>query len=1789
MKARKIQSRAARAPMFSRSGIGSAVAMVLIASGAQAATTSVDTLLQGAVAGVSAGIPDQQTNSNDVGATVNGAVVGTTSIGTSATPTPMSQITGGNLIGASATGNSASSAIGSLPGPLNPVNDAATLAVGINTGVVSSSVENSAMNASSNTFQTGSIGDTNNTISAATTLNSGVSSVSGTASGSAAATPGSAVLTYPAGPAVYDAAGNLVVTSVQAASGQSSQALVQGNQVGLVLTSSTNSAVLGSGAATLGGNTVSAVFKGNTANSTVNVQASGAPTFAGSAVVANLQANGNGVVAASHTATNAGTTVYGVVQGAAPGVVNALQGTLNMQGNTISSAATGNEALGTPSGAAGNSIVIDGLSVAGAPAPTPTANDSTHAGVGVVTNVKSDLAVVNSQGNLGAGAGNQNLALTSGAAVLAGVQKLDGGTVALRDNAITAGASGNVASSAIAASNAAATFSATSALSNQQANNNASQTAVVGSSLVWANAGDASNGTKGTVDVSNNRVAATAQGSQVTQSLSIGGGDVDLGGGAVALTGGTSSDGRVFAMGGATITNLQGNYNGSGVGALNGAPLLTPGSQIWLTATGAGASLDKTTLSATANRQEAIAVGNGATNALALEGTTVGTGAGIASVQMGDGTSSVGAGLLNPQVAIEVTGDIGAKSAVALTDNVQRAVGYGNSVANTASVKATDVSVAADPSVASTVAIGAGALPFSNALATQPAVNAAYGVLNDQSVRATVNSAATSADSYAVGVVGSVADSSVANDRNAFAAGAFGNDAQNGVSLTATNIVAPGFASVANVTNTQAVGGNGTAISATAAGGTLERTVVTGNLDRGNVSSSSNSAQALAFGNRATGNSVSVKATNIDTRGAVNSGANLSPGLVLTTNASFSVQNAQSGQGSVRAERSGGPEVATQIGGDVRTAGVKADGNEAHADATSNSATNGVAIDAANVATTSAVQNAQITTASVDARLGSQAGVQVSVGGAVIQDAALTVDGNKQGSSATGNDSTNSIAVKGTSSIDAANGQLTAGANVQLGTSAGANADHALSNTQLVGGTQLIRATADGAFGIATAPGVAVGRSQLSVSGNEQQAQATGNTAGNSVALSGTNVSARSATQSTQQSFGRVESKSTLQVSAPASVSGGSAVTLANNLGSATSVINDATNTTTVKADNSAGSVLPAIVLQLQSPLPAVSTALADQVIVNRQSAFGSASATASTTIRNTDGADPLAAGLASGGSFQVTGNKTLAAAAANQASNAVALSGSASQAARLAVLNVQDGSATVSAKADSTSELTLLGASAFNGASASLSGNSTGASAIGNAATNSLEVKGGAIEGNTLLPIGGALTAGNIAAVALGDQVLVNSQTQGGAGVTASATGSTGIHASAGATVDTATLGVSGNRQSATAVANTAVNTLSLTGSNVAARSVLQSVQVGDAPVTASSTSALFAPAGSSASGVSLSGNGNTALGVINDATNTLTVSATNALPVGAIGSATAVELLVPGLVVAVGDHVVSNRQAASTAVQAAAATTLSNDDTGAGAAGVSNGAFTISGNSTYAEASANRAINTAAVAAGATQGASVAVVNSQSSTAAATATASTIATVGLTTGLPLNSGSIALDGNTTVALARGNAATNTLDASAGAGYGAAVAAGPGAGSLSTTPLALNVGASAAILNSQTNSGAVLASSTGTGYQVALNSTAATAVSGGTVGVTGNTLAAQAFGNSATNRVTQTALNSGAASAVVGNYQVNTGAVTASVTSVNFGAGVSGAVGNGSLRTTGNQITASATGNSATSSILAR
>lgn len=1775
MKARKIQSRAARAPMFSRSSIGTAVALALMAaaSGTQAAETTVSPAYNGTATGtpsVNAGT----TNSAAVNATITGATVGTTSTGTPSNPNPVAIGTTGNLIGATATGNTFGNGI--QPAPGSPVNNAATLGVATNTGVINSSVTGSKLASESSVLQSGSVVNADNTISATTTLNNGSSVIAGAAAAAAPAQAGTSVLTYPAGAPLFDAKGNIVVTSLQSATGAGSGAAVLGNTVDLMLTANAGNTL--TTAAALERNSISAVLKANSASSTAEIQSGGAPAFAGSAVVANLQANGNGILGVMHSATNSGSVIMGIVSGAPAGGSNVLQGSLSVQGNAISSAATGNEALGATAGVAGNRILIDDVSVAGTGTAATAANNSIHNGVGVTSNVNSDLAIVNSQGNLGV----TTFAQTSGAQILAGVQSSKNSQVTLADNSITAAATGNTASSAIASGKNAASFTGTVAVSNQQANSAAPQTAFLFPSVIAAQTGESpgtGQTTGSTVSVSDNTSAATAQGNQITQSLAIQAGTVALGGTNAVLTGGTNSDGRVSASGAATLTNLQGNYNGSGPAALNF------GSQIALTANGGGAPVANSTLVLDGNRQEAVALGSGATNTLTLTGNSVGTGAGIASVQMNDASSAVGAGLANPEARIAVNGDLAGGSA-ALTDNLQRAIAYGNSATNTLGVSAGNLAAAPGPGItpASNVTVDVlSGLPFSNSAGALPTVSAAYGILNDQSVQANVNAAAVGPNTFAATVNGNVSAASVANSGNAFVAATYGNDAASGVTLNLNN-ASGANASVANVTNTQAVAGTGTVIDATAAGGIVARTTVTGTLTNGSVASLGNTAEALAYGSRATGNTVKVTGNNIDTSGLSLSGATLT-GNALAVNAAFSVQNAQSGQGTVSAQRSGGPEVDVTVGGAISNSKIAATGNATLAGATSNSANNGVAVDAVGVSTTSAVQNLQLTSAAVSSLTGQEGpllsnkdGVQLVLGGASIQGSQVTVDGNSAGGSATGNAAANSIDVKGNTIAVGNSLPIGGAANIAAGL-AGAVADHALSSIQLVT-SPTISSKVAAAFGVDTVPGAAISGSTLSVSNNTQSAKAVGNTGSNTIALAATDVSARSALLSAQGSTAAVESRSFMQAFAPASVSG-SSVKLSNNANTALGVINDVSNKVSVSGGTSGS--LPAPALIAQGTLPGNTIAAGDQVLVNRQSAGASVASTADTAIYNEDRLVPGNSGLTNS-SFAASGNTTYSEASANRATNAASLAGGASQSAKTAVLNAQDSSAVVTANANNATRLTLTGPSALVSSSATLDGNSTIAAATGSASTNSIDVKSGAIAGGAPAPA--TATGGAASSVAVSaDHALANVQVGSGA-VSATATGSIGIDTAPLSAVSASTLGVTNNSQSAKAVANTALNSVTLAGSNVGARTALQSSQSGTAPVAASSTLEVFAPAGSTGSTVRLSGNSNAALGVMSDAANTLSVSAVNTLPAGATGSAALAETGSPDNVSATGDHVLSNRQTASSTVSSTAATSIHNDDNAAPTTTLANGALTISGNSTFAEAAANRAANTATVASSATQGASAGILNVQGSTAGVTATASTVANATLSSAVPLNGSTVSLDGNTTAALARGNAATNVLESSAGSSYGGAATVG--SSSLVGAPLALNVGASAAILNSQNNAGAVTASSTGTSYQVALNGTGA-GVSGGTAGVTGNALAAQAFGNSATNRVTQTALNTGAPSAAVGNYQVNSGAVTATVTSVNFGVAVSGPVGNSTLRTTGNQITASATGNSAVSTITSR
>jgi hypothetical protein len=1493
-----------------------------------------------------------------------------------------------NQLNASATGNNTNYSI-DLQAIDSPTADgAATFGVGVNTGTASSTANGNLVNVDLNGFTDGSVANTQNTIGATTTLNKGTSSIAGSVPGSYVSTaPGQASVTFNSpdsavlpGAGTAIAQGTVVVTSMQQGSGGPSSASAGGNTVRLDLSSDANNAV--SASPVLDDNTISATLKGNSANSTADIQAGDSPSFSGSAVVSNLQLNSGAGV--THSASTGGSTITANVAGN-EAAVNTLNGALSVQGNSITSAATGNEALGAQ-GVAGNRILLgDGLAVTGTGAPTQ--NSSAYNDGALSAGVNADLGILNSQGNVGVSLSSA----TAGGQVGATVQSLDGGAIDVSGNGVNSAATGNSASSAIASGKDAASFTATAAINNQQSNFQGGVTATTISTSVGATVAP-DNGTthESTVAVDNNSTAATGFGNSASQSLALDATALPLGG-AVALHGGNAPDGNASAAGAATITNLQGNYS-SAVTATNGAAV------VGLSADSGGASpniMTGNTLTVDTNTQEAVALSNSAGNQLTLNGGAVGAGAGISSAQIVGGGSAVESNLSGDTASL-YAGTHVEDSSLALTNTLQRAIGYGNSVSNNLGVAANSVTAAST--------LGTKASSVTPGSQDLNAVNANYGILNTQSVQADVSSTASGPvsdpDITAVNMLveGHVTGSSVTNEKNNFVAAAYGNDAASTATLgLGTGVAVVGGASIGNVTNVQDVTGADTAVTATATGGNVVRTSIEDAVTGSTVSTSSNQIQALAFGSRAS-NGLSVTGNGIDTAGTpIALGGASFDGTGATTDAAFSVQNVQSGAGSVTATQRTGTtsaaQIRSQIGGDVSNSTITADNNGSSAAATSNSAVNTLGLSGNSLATSSALQNLQMTGASVNALVGSA----------------------------------------GT-----------------LGSSGTPDVPFAFE----------VQVLADSGFG-----GITVGAGTTITSGSVYVDASTLNSDQRAALIAGGWVA-------------------------------GTGADSGKLIRDASSVFPTSVDTSSVYLPLNAG---------LQTPFSSIVPGIP-----------------ATPAVAGQGGVTLAVAGNTTGSRLSVNGNSNTAAATGNNATNTSTVSGN----------GIAQGS----------------------GQTVALAG----------------------LLDDDILTVNGARA----------DHALSNDQAVTGVGTTLATSifGTFAIDATAPATSITgSTLSVSNNTQQGTAVANTAVNTLGVSGTNLASTSALASSQVSEAGVSAASTMGVFAPGAVSNSSVDLSGNSNTSLGVINDVANTLTVAATNVSPVGPVANA---QLTLTG---ATGDHVLSNSQFATTTVDSNAMTQLYNGDQAATAtSGLANSAVTITGNSTMAEASANRADNAVALNGASLQSANAGISNVQESSAAATATATTATTFALNSilGTPaLNQSSATISGNSTTALARGNTATNTLDVTAGSGYGvsAAITAGSSLDGVDGTTQA-----TAGILNAQTNSGNVGATSTQATYQVALNATGnpTGGVSNGTVGVNTNQVVAQAFGNNATNAVTVAGLNTGRPTTAIGNYQVNSGNIIATATSVNYGIGITGGANNSTLRVAGNQVNAMAVGNSAVSSI---
>lgn len=1687
-------SRSTKARLLS--GVGTTVFAALMAGGAYAAeTTVVDPTLANATASGQQTIDSLITNVDAINAAVSAAQGGLTVTGDQ---TGTTNTVTENVINANATANTFNNTVDlSLinDGTASPANDGiAALGVASNASftppggtpsvaAVTSSVVDSSLALDLTGFQSGTAVNSDNTIQAATTVNAGTTSVAGTIpNGYTSATEGTSAIDYSTGATnLLSAAGTVVATSVQGNQlpGGDHSATVTDNSVSLSLLSTLENTVDTS--PTLDGNTIDASLTGNTATSTIDIQEGGAPTFTGSAVLTNLQGN----VGSSASAANTGSTIAAGVEGDTTGnAINTLNGGLSVQGNTISSAATGNRA--GSNGTAGNRILIgDTMSVAGAGTSSPAIPGSSIAydNGDLASTSTADFVIQSSQGNVDGPTASPTLtSTTSGGQVTAFARSLNDGSITLAGNDVTSQTVGNTASSALMSGADAAAFDATVAVSNQQANDGVAATATTSGATVTAVVAPDDGGPSGgvtnqsAVTVSGNTTAARGYGNDATQTVALAANTLNTTASNVGMTGGTTgadNDGNVIAQGNVTVVNLQSSY-GSSLTVSNENSQIGLGVDSRETLPGqTRALIADSTLTADANTQEAVALGSRGTNALSLDGNTVGGGAGIASVQVVDSTSPISSTLSGSSVGAIAATHV-ENSSLAVTGNVQRAIGYGTVAGNDLSVAANGVNITNAVAESILVPYDGSGQPFhvppsaSAIEGVQPRVAAAFGVLSDQTLESTVATEA-SANLIGLNINGDLTGSSTTNDGNALIAAGYGLDATNRVALDVgtldTGTSTDPFL-VGQLANTQAVAGETAGVSAIVSGGNLTApaagNVVTSfvedTLTNATVTTSANQVQAIATGSGAN-NALDVTANTINaTSGEPVLG--LGEGFLVNRTA-FALTNAQSGEGSVTASLAGDPtspvasaSISTVLGatGDpganpaptvnsITGSSVISANNVLTAEGTSNRANNTLSIAANDVTADSGLQNFQVAKADITTVIGAE-GTPPATGGAFT----FTVQGE-------------SLNFDGTSSP----AQFTAGTLFIELSSFGGTADQAAAVAALTGpgggwtqvGNRLERDASD--FELV------FGRDPTGTDSDALQDPTTGGP-GLGIAESGT-----------ASDFPGSPATGGVSIATLGGTITDSTLSVADNRVNGAVTGNTAANTLSVEAATIAttGTAVPEAAVGLvglsQMNVPGV-----DHAVVSEQR-VGTDPATSETLNSEVYGAftiDTPALDLAatptpdnvtiSGSSLDVAGNSVRATSVGNVSDNAVNLEGNAITATS-ALVSRQSGIADI----DATAGMDVRAPAAVGTSSVDMSSNTNTALGVLNDATNAASVSGTSV--NTVASTAenadlGYTSGGPDPFSTINADHMVQNTQQAGTGPTATVTSAATTSIANNETAATATNGLvdstliaNGNATYSEASANRATNSLTLNGDaslsatggvsnrqnsfatvEASATSSLNLTLTGDASATPNATGAL------SGSTVSVEGNSTEALARANRAVNTLNAVAGAGYAASAAGAGAGV---VPGsgtqseTVTADATYAVLNVQtnAAEAPVSARSENAVYRIALNADAGGdpsVRNGSVSLAGNRVTAQALGNSAENRISLAGLNTGSPTAAIGSVQANLSAISATVSgaqmAMTSTSLTGGTTLGGGatgsSLGVTGNSVSASATGNSVSNAI-----------------------------------------------------------------------------------------------------------------------------------------------------------------
>lgn len=921
------------------------------------------------------------------------------------------------------------------------------------------------------------------------------------------------------------------------------------------------------------------------------------------------------------------------------------------------------------------------------------------------------------------------------------------------------------------------------------------------------------------------------------------------------------------------------------------------------------------------------------------------------------------------------------------------------------------------------------------------------------------------------------------------------------------------------------------------------------------LSVNSNTISASATANTAT-NTLNVAASTASGRNSYSGDRTALTGSSFAdVTADYALANNQSVTGTSK-EFKASTEAVTQVSAsDVGSSSVAVNSNSTLASTLGNSATNNlnVAVTDLTLANTGLVSKQTLgDTVSFTAEVNKTTdGQAIGITASVLTGAQLTANNNTLKASAIGNSATNSIVQEVTNATGAAITTTKRNAVDMASELVGAPGNVALSSLQQSTGNAITATLGDSASDPMIQPMVSVvsgnvnGASQLSLTGNTLSTQVFNNSANNSVALSGTNLTSMTAGLASGQSVTAVSSTAltaTTNATAVISVQAvdtGAQLTASTNTLKSLVVGNSAGNALTVTATNASGQNFDGTTAQVDVD----SRSRADFALASQQVLNGSAMEAKTLGVVSIG-----ASGNVTGASLTANDNTVSAYTSANNVTNALNLNIGTLTDARAGLANEQSlsGAATVKATVEGAAVRIVSGGD-LSAVQASLAGNTVKATALGNVADNLLALTGTNATAGT--QAGQEFYAGSLSTVNSG-LGLVNKQASSDQTVTAkNGTGdsSTEIALNAGLVDNASTLALTGNTVSALSYANNASNGLGISVSNLNGLTAgVSNTQTATASATqavsAETYGKVVADLGTVQGGSTLTLSNNTvsATSMANYASNALVVAAQQITGKGFSGTmATFGDI--PGTE-SFGDLTLSSSQ--SLAGSGDAVTTTVAGSIYADPSDLTSSSLTVSSNTIAGYAAGNNVGNSLVVNTTGLNGAVVALGNAQKSVVnAISTTTGFISSYGDT----FNGAQVAVNDNQVKSTAVGNVAGNTLIVIAANATGVS---GSPSNDLTQSTAAVMY-ADVSLANVQNLQGSVTANTGNLGDQSAMVTIAigTEAMGTSTLSINGNAVTASAYGNSATNAGVLRISNALSAGSAVGNAQYATGSnVTAEV-----------------------------------------